>query len=1569
MSRRQQRFIVLAGIMSLILFSQACVGKFLSTMLSNEGANFKVIDATPTSNTQIRVSFNKPLDYTGSESTNKSNYSIPGLNIVSMTKGAETHQVLLNLDPADSIRMQRISYTLTVNNVVNQTLDPLLADGRSVTFTGTRWLRAVCQNDDGTSSCPPIAATGGATIYTVKVRGDYAVGSNYRWQLYNLTTSAPVLACLNPRNTNHPTCNNNAQPTYDNFEQNGACNNPQHTNYPACTNAAAPGLDNGRGTGPASYDWSPVTPVATGFYITNLPTANLRLSMQVQDAQGAWQPTSDYTTYDFFVDSTPPINIGLTAVGGPSATPAYTTTTNVTVTNVNVRPRSCTEFPLPAPNCSASPEAPSHYKYRMRYTAGACPGSGSYGSWSSEVSANIPLTYLMTSGDGCYNFQFVSRDQANNYQCDTSKVDGDVTACPLFGTGTITDFFNNKPWQVANFQLDTTPPQAVFNVNTLPAFDTGGPMTPPYNNGGSTASTSLTAEVQSSASVPYYRYRITGPGQAGVWSNDKVSGAGGVANPFISGNPPGEYISVSGLTNGGTFTVEIIGKDPAGNYQSTSSPTSYTFTVDTSVPTAVLTAYTGAGGCVGQQGLPNNPTNNNCVSVTVGGAGVTHYKAAIVSGASCPNTDGSYSAAAAVGTNYINLSPGFASGTTYSLCVRGGASVTGPFGLAPGEITRHTFAFDSTPPTGTAVKQFLTPAYATAPASASIFTVYTDTNLIIGENSGEAVLAYKGDIYAGPTCPAIGVINALTEKSVYTPLQKTGLTPSATPYLVCFIGRDAAGNYQTTVQSYSYMVFTPSTPSDGGGANDNAYVTNFNYTWTGVPNTVTEIRIRICTDAACTSPIPGFQNGVAVCSSAATCAATTSYNVVSNCTGLGCIKPLNGASYFAQLRVTDASGTVSNFGSASDGKIVTGGITGIIRDTNGNPVNGATVTLRQSGCGAAIGGNLTTTGTGVFTFSNGSGHNIPISLAATGYCIQASTTGPTRQGEKRFINVDPATNTNVGNVYVVDSTGTGCIIGSLVDGSTGSQLSLSNATFTLKDWNGNTISGAPALDPDGKQFVFPAACLSNWNASPYTAPTYTYASGLSSGVYSLDVAVPNYYSVSESSIGVTNNKTVHTGYLPMVGTFAGGSQQIKVILTWGNTAKDLDLHVTGPTTGVDCTLDNEAAITGDATRFHTYFQQRNCTQSGNPTPFVQLAVDDTYEFGPEIINFNPGYAATSSVYKISVFNNDTLPPSRNGTLTNGSPTVTALSTASTDLVAGMRVQGAGVQDGTTILSVDSGTQITLSANATAAGATPLYFSVDWTQTKARVYIYAGNFFTGGGGLMKTISNHTTSAARSGTLTNASTSVTGITSTADLVVGMPVFGTGVPVGARIAAIPTGTSITLSINATTGGAQTLSFAAVRGWKPLRMTVNGSTITFDDNTGSTYGYADWRYGVSQVMAGTRSTGSPTITFAAPLSTALLVPGLAVSGTGVSGTVSAITSATTINLSANAGSNGTNNITFTFNACSAQAPFAINGPSDGLTAGAAPAAGTNPKDPNLNCGLLLNGTTTAGGVGPLDW
>lgn len=1264
--------------------SQACVGKFLSTMLSNDGANFKLIQAVPTANTKITVSFNKPLNYSQG-ALDLANYSIAGITLKAVDKGPETHQVILTLDE-NGQRMQSLTYTLRiVGTIKNLTLDPIL-DGdanRTITFKGVRWLRAAFMDDSGVSTAPPVSASG-LGPYTVSARGDYAKGSTYRWKLESLGTGAyTVTPC-------------DSSGTWSSYIATG-------------------------------------TTFSTGVLAAN---TNYRLCAQVIDSLGIVQPASDLTTYYFSVDGAPPTGMVVTTT---SSYPAPWETNSVVA--ISVSQRICNGTTITT-FCDNNQDIKS-YQYRTDTVASqaACFTTDVSGAYGSAVSVNTPIVFT-TSTEAWHRIQIKGTDLGGNAQ-------SDATISTL-------NYNANFQRQIICFKYDVTAPQATIDSSTLPPSITA-----------STDAQFLISKDNAlvggvDAEVVAYQYRLDG----GSWSTEKIAGnpTGCVPNPPTVLCP--DVISFTGLSVG-AHTLDVVGRDTAGNYQSIGSPTSFTWTIDTTAPTATITSLstcTGTPAGTAQPGL-QNPRNTNCARFTVAGTNVVNYRFGYQVGSNCVGVTYGASTPVATPVNNNNLT-GLASGNQVSLCVIGQNASSVWQGTAEGIVTRYTFTYDTTPPVSSIVTWL-------SPTSAPVNTILTDVSALVGHAAGlEDVLAYKGQAVNG-ACPALGTIQALAENSVYTPIQRTGLTAGAAR--LCFIGRDAAGNYETSVQSFTYTIVTPPTPTDGGGALDVANATSINFGWALPATDLQEIRIRVCTDAACAAPLPGMQNGRVVCNAGTGgCAAVTSYvlDTSTTCTGaLDCIKQGNGYDYYAQLRITDSTGNVSNFGTVSNGKRIVSNLTGVVKDTNNNAVSGATVALYATDSAglctatAFTGATTTTNASGVFSLTAAAGAPIGDGIGTKGTCIKVTSGANT--GEKTFMAMAPGITNDAGTIYVVNSTQKGCILGSLVDGSTGSQLLLSNVTFTLRDWNGAVISGAPATDPDGKQFVFPSACLTSWNAAPYNAPTYNQATnGLTGGVYSLQINIPGYYTVTESSLGLSGNATTNIGYVPMVGTFASGSRQIKVILSYGNAVKDLDMHIVGPTSGISCINYNEAAIQ-DTNRFHVYYLQKYCNDGGTAAPIgsTQLAVDDTFEYGPEIVNFYDGYA--DGTYKISVFNND--------------PTI-----------------------------------------------------ANWNTSKARILIYAGAFYAGGGGLVKTVYNHTSNTTN-----------------------------------------------------------------RGWKPLRMTIASTALTFDDNSGSTYGYVNWTYGSGSFTCG-----------------------------------------------------GTQ----------------INGPSDGLNAGVSTNQSTA-IDPNLDCGLFVDGATTASGAGPLDW
>jgi autotransporter-associated beta strand protein len=139
--------------------------------------------------------------------------------------------------------------------------------------------------------------------------------------------------------------------------------------------------------------------------------------------------------------------------------------------------------------------------------------------------------------------------------------------------------------------------------------------------------------------------------------------------------------------------------------------------------------------------------------------------------------------------------------------------------------------------------------------------------------------------------------------------------------------------------------------------------------------------------------------------------------------------------------------------------------------------------------------------------------------------------------------------------------------------------------------------------------------------------------------------------------------------------------------------------------------------------------------------------------------------------------------SLSSTTTNGTALVTLGST--TGLQVGQLVTGTGIAANTTIVSIDSPTQVTLSQNSTASGTATLSYSLASTGV---TWLTVG--------------------ASSTTINSATVTVP---STTGLTVGMPVAGTGIPAGTTISSIDVdGIRLTLSQNATaTNTGLTLAF----------------------------------------------------------------------------------------------------------------------------------------------------------------
>lgn len=178
-------------------------------------------------------------------------------------------------------------------------------------------------------------------------------------------------------------------------------------------------------------------------------------------------------------------------------------------------------------------------------------------TWSDEKGVDAPLTFTVDA-EGDHTLYVIGKDVAGNVQavCDATT----------------------STWRV-----DTTPP--VATINNYPH--------------GTIGTTSINVIV-GGTDVQYYKYRM----DAGDWS---------------TAFPVEGTIRVSGLADG-DHTLDVIGLDTPGNWQQEIDATTATWTIDTTVPTAVLS------------NLPDTITNETSTYIIVSGSDVDEYKYSIDNG-------------------------------------------------------------------------------------------------------------------------------------------------------------------------------------------------------------------------------------------------------------------------------------------------------------------------------------------------------------------------------------------------------------------------------------------------------------------------------------------------------------------------------------------------------------------------------------------------------------------------------------------------------------------------------------------------------------------------------------------------------------------------------------------------------------------------------------------------------------------------------------------------------------------------------------------------------------------------
>jgi len=493
-----------------------------------------------------------------------------------------------------------------------------------------------------------------------------------------------------------------------------------------------------QGTGVVAYEyrvngasWSAEIPVATHITLSGLVDGVVTLEVVGVDAVGNWQPEAEATVAEWKVDTTAP-----TAVlsGAPTGTVTSTSAT-VTVAGAGV----------------------ASYQWRL---AG--------GAYSGPVDPATPIE-LANLPDGPVTLEVIATDAAGNVQATpttaTWTVDTQAPVATIVGAPTGTVSLDNATLTVGGtdvvayrYALDGGAMSVETAVSTPIVLSSlaDGPhdvdvigVDQAGNWQSASQPTSVRWTVDITPPVAVLSRVPTGTvrsdfAEIGVQGTDvvayeyRVNGA-----KWSAETPVTTHITLTGLVDG-PVVLEVIGVDATGNWQPEAEATTGQWTVDTTAPTAVLDAPTGA-------------VNSTSATVTVSGADVATYVWRLAGDAWSASTD--------VATP-IELT-----------------------GLPQGSVTLEVTATDAagnvqpTPTVASWTVDTIKPvASVTGAPTGTVAT--TSATLVVG-GPDVAMYSYKANngYWVAPT-------------PVGTPIELTGLPEGTNTVLV--IGKDAAGNWQSS---------------------------------------------------------------------------------------------------------------------------------------------------------------------------------------------------------------------------------------------------------------------------------------------------------------------------------------------------------------------------------------------------------------------------------------------------------------------------------------------------------------------------------------------------------------------------------------------------------------------------------------------------------------------------------------------------------------------------------------------------------------------------------------------------
>lgn len=126
-----------------------------------------------------------------------------------------------------------------------------------------------------------------------------------------------------------------------------------------------------------------------------------------------------------------------------------------------------------------------------------------------------------------------------------------------------------------------------------------------------------------------------------------------------------------------------------------------------------------------------------------------------------------------------------------------------------------------------------------------------------------------------------------------------------------------------------------------------------------------------------------------------------------------------------------------------------------------------------------------------------------------------------------------------------------------------------------------------------------------------TDVTGAYSVQLEPGNYTAYASADGYTSSKTNILVIPNSESQNCALTPVL-----KEGEIRAVLTWGLTPRDLDSHLVGPTP--------------DGNRFHIYFSNKNYEYQG--TKYNNLDLDDTTSYGPETTSVYVGVNGTYTYY-------------------------------------------------------------------------------------------------------------------------------------------------------------------------------------------------------------------------------------------------------------------------------------------------------------------------------------------------